>query len=335
LWQKISALIEQNHAFVLTSHVNPDCDALGSELALAEHLYNLDKQVTIINSDTVPAAYRFLDPQRKIKRFSQAKHLALIQQAEVIIVLDASGGWSRVGRAGEVFKQAGAIKICIDHHPEATDFVDVALIDPEAAATGELIYSLVSAMNGALSHFMAQALYAAIMTDTGSFRFPKTGPQTHRITAELLAAGVDPLYIYRQLYEQYSLARVRLKGHVLASIQTTAQGQVAYYQLDRETLKAYQVEISDLDGFAGLGQEVGGVRIVIFCLESSKSRVKISLRSDGTIPINQIAAEYDGGGHPSAAGATVTGRSLAEVTAEVVEKAKKLLENEKNASNHP
>ena len=329
MWQKIIPIIEQNNTFVITSHHNPDCDALGSELALAEHLGNLGKKVTIINSDPVPDTFRFLDPQRAIKKYLATKHLGLIKKAEVIIVLDASGGWKRIGRVGEALAQTEAIKICIDHHPDATDFVDVAVVDTDAAATGELIYDLILVMHGALTPDMAQSLYAAIVTDTGSFRFPKTSPRTHQITAGLLAAGAQPHYIYRQLYEQYPLQRVRLKGHVMDSIKTEANGQIAYYGLDQPTLKAYGVKTSELDGFASLGQEIGGVRVVVFCLQSSKSKVKISLRSDGSLEINQLAVAYGGGGHTSAAGATVTGK-LDEVMAEVVEKVKMLLEAGKN-----
>lgn len=325
MWQKIVSLIEQHSTFVLTSHLNPDCDALGSELALAEHLASLGKKVVIINTDPMPEAFRFLDPLRAIKKYSPNKHTTLIKKAEVIIVLDASGSWKRVGQVGDTLAQTNAVKVCIDHHPDATDFVDVAAVDTDAAATAELIYELVTAMHGKISATMAQALYAAIVTDTGNFRFPKTSPRTHRITAELLRAGAEPYSIYRQLYERYSLARVRLKGHVLDSIKTTAQGRIAYYGLDQSTLKAYRVKTSELDGFAGLGQEIGGVQVAVFCLQSSKSKVKISLRSDGTVAINQLALAYGGGGHPSAAGATVTGE-LTKIMAEVVGKVERLLE---------
>lgn len=329
MWQTIISLIEQYTHFIITAHHNPDCDALGSELALAGHLANLGKKVTIINSDPTPDAFRFLDPLRLIKKYSPARHANLIKKAEVIVVLDASGGWKRLGRVGEALAEAEAVKICIDHHPDSTNFVDVAVVDTDAAATAELIYELVVAMNGAVSEQMAQALYAAIVTDTGSFRFPKTSPRTHRITAEIVRAGAQPYDIYRRIYEQYSLARVRLKGHLIDSIKTTAQGQIAYYGLDQKTLKAYGVKTSELDGFASLGQEIAGVRVVVFCLQSSNSKVKISLRSDGSIAINQLAGLYGGGGHTSAAGATVSGR-LDDVLAEVVEKVKLLLAAERS-----
>jgi bifunctional oligoribonuclease and PAP phosphatase NrnA len=291
---------------------------------LAEHLRNLGKNVSILNSDGVPRAFRFLDPDGFAKQYSQAKHASIIKKTEVIFVLDASGNWERTGRIGEVLAQTEATKICIDHHPDSTDFVDVAVVDTDTAATAELIYQLVMAMEGAVSASMAQALYAGIITDTGNFRFPKTSPQTHQITAALLAAGAHPLEIYRQIYEQYSLERVRLKGHVIDSIQTTTGGQIAYYSLSRATLKDYRVDVSELDGFASLGQQIGGVRVVIFGVELSRGRVKISLRSDGSVPINHLAAGYGGGGHASAAGAIIEGE-LALVIAEVLEKVKAVI----------
>lgn len=325
LWQQIIPIIEQNTNFIITSHLNPDCDALGSELALAEHLQNLGKKVLILNSDPTPQPYRFLDPQHMIKKYVPARHACIIKKAEVIIVVDASGGWKRVGSVGEALAQTQAITVCIDHHPDPTDFVKTAVVDTTAAATAELIFDLIEATQGIISSQIAQALYAGIITDTGNFRFPKTSARTHHITAKLLEAGIDPLIIYRQIYEKYPLGRVRLKGHVIDSIKTTAHGQLAYYGLDQATLKAYKVKTSELDGFASLGQEIGGVRVVVFCLQSSKSKVKISLRSDGSVAINQLAAAYGGGGHPSAAGATVAG-SLEEILADVVDKAKSLLD---------
>lgn len=327
MWQQIIPIIQNSQRFVLTAHVNPDGDALGTELALAEHLKNLGKEVSILNSDSPPTSLRFLDSRRWIKQYSAKKHAAIINRAEVIMVLDASGGWNRLGRIGDALEQAPGVKICIDHHPDSSDFVDLAVIDTAAAATAELVYDLVRAMDGGVTKAMAHALYAAIMTDTGSFRFPKTSPNSHRITAELLAAGADPLYIYRQIYEQNSPEYVRLKGYAMDSIQTAAGGQIAYYGLTKNNLKQYGLKSSELDGFASLGQQIKGVRVTIFCVESSNNRVKISLRSDNSVAINQIAAEYDGGGHSSAAGATITG-TLAEVMPQLVKKVEALLKHQ-------
>ncbi len=320
MWQPIIAAIEANQNFVITAHTNPDCDALGSELALAEHLKNLGKTVRIFNSDAMPEAFKFLDARKWVRRYSQAKHLTLINQADVIFVVDASGTWERTGRVGEACQSSSALKICVDHHPDPTDFVDLAVVNTDAAATAELIFDLVQAMGGQLTGSMAQALYAGIITDTGNFRYPKTNPHTHQVAAALLEAGVHPTAIYSQIYEQYPLGRVRLKGHVMDSIKTEAGGQLACYSLSRQKLKEYGVRMADLDGFASLGQEIGGVRATVFCVEGSNSKTKVSLRSDGSVAINQIAANLGGGGHPSAAGATVTGKLdkvLAQIAAQV------------------
>jgi bifunctional oligoribonuclease and PAP phosphatase NrnA len=324
VWQDVIPLIENNQTFILTSHMHPDGDALGSELALAEHLIRLGKKVHILNSDAMPPVYRFLDTRKRIKRYSGSKHSRIIRKADVIIVLDASGGWKRLGPIGEALEITPAVKLCIDHHPDAAAFVDLAVVDTNMASTAELIYSLVTTMGGVISLEMAQALYVAILTDTGSFRFPKTSPQTHLVTSALLAAGVDPLYLYRQIYEQASLGYIRLKGRVMDTVQTVGRGQIAYYSLTAAMLKSYGVKAAELDGFASLGQGVKGVRISIFCQEVAPDRIKISLRSDGSIAINQVAVAYGGGGHPSAAGALVTGE-LNQVMAELVQKVEALL----------
>jgi phosphoesterase RecJ-like protein len=324
VWKQVIDLINNQQSFIITAHVNPDCDALGSELALAEHLRKLGKQVAVINSDQTPPAFRFLDPKKIIRRYSPKRHNPQISRAEVIIVLDASGGWSRLGAIGDILEKTNAFKLCIDHHPDATDFVDVAVVDTTAAATSELIFKLIEAMGGKLSPNMAQALYAAIVTDSGSFRFPNTSPATHRITARLLEAGADPSYIYTQIYEQNSLGAVRLQGFVMDSIQTTAGGQIAYYGLTKKTLKTYGVKPLELDGFASLGQQVAGVRVTVYCLEASQGKVKVSLRSDGSVAINQIAQAFGGGGHAGAAGALVSGQ-LNDVLTEVLERVSQLL----------
>lgn len=324
MWQEIITAIQQHTRFIISSHINPDCDALGSELALAEHLERLGKKPTIINTDPTSANYRFLDPKRRVKQYSQKKHAKLIDQADVIIVVDASGGWDRLGAVGPVLGQTEALKLCIDHHPDATDFVDLAVVDTDSAATAELILDLIAHMGQPLTLTMAQALYAAIITDTGNFRFPKTSPRTHRLTATLLEAGADPLHIYRQIHEQNRLGAVQVKGQIMESIQTSAHGQLAYYSVSQATLKKFKAKTSDLDGVATLGQMIGGVRVSVFCSEVSNGRVKISLRSDGSLRINQIAVEYGGGGHPSAAGAIVPGK-LEVVLAEVIGKVEALL----------
>jgi phosphoesterase RecJ-like protein len=324
MWNDIIQLIDEKQRFVLTTHTNPDLDALGSELALDEYLRSLGKKVSILNSDSAPRAFRFVDPQRRLKTFSPSRHQKTIERAEVIFVLDASGGWDRLGRVGDALSSVQAKVVCIDHHPDPVDFAHLAAVDTDAAATAELIFDLLTQAGGTITPTMAQALYLAILTDTGSFRFPKTSPHTHQIAARLIEAGADPAQLFKQVYEQYPLERIRLKGHVLDSLQSGAGGQLVWCALDRPTLKSYGVASTDLDGFPGLGMQVGGVRISVLCVELSRGRVKVSLRSDGSVAINGLAAELGGGGHPSAAGARIEG-DLEEVTARVVKAVEELL----------
>jgi len=324
MWAPIIKILTEKQRFIITSHLNPDCDAFGSELALAYHLMASGKEVAILNSDPARPDYQFLDPDQLLQHFSAGAHTGLILQAEVIIVLDASGGWGRLGAVGEACSRTQAISICIDHHPQPLTFTDLAVVDSDAMAAGELIFDLITTMQGQITPVMAQALYAAILTDSGSFRFPKTSPRTHRIAAQLLASGAEPDKIYHLLYEQQPLARVQLKGYVLQNIRLAAAGRVAYSSLSAETLARYQTDPSDLDTFSNLAQQIAGVKVVIFAVELPDGRVKLSFRSDGSALVNGLAAEFGGGGHRAAAGAIIAG-PLQTVVEQVVEKAGRLV----------
>lgn len=324
MWASIITQFCQNDRFIISSHLNPDCDALGSELALAYHLRSLGKDVTILNADAVPEVYQFLDPQHLIHTFSEKRHASVLARADVIIVVDVSGGWQRLGRVGTMLAQLKAVSICIDHHPNGDPFTRISLVDPGVSATGELIFNLITAMGGTVTPLMAEALYAAILTDSGSFRFSNTGSATHRIIARLLECGANPSQIYNRLYEQLPLSRVQLKGYVLQNIQLAAKGQIAWVSLSLELLQTFGVASSELDGFSSMPMQIAGVKVAIFLVELPRERIKISLRSDGSVPVNRLAALFDGGGHLPAAGAIVSG-SMADITARALAEAEKML----------
>jgi len=313
----IISKIDDCQRFILTAHASPDLDAIGSELALDEFLRQRGKHSLILNSDPIPPAHRFIDPQRRVRTFSPTRHRVAVSRAEVIFALDTSGGWKRTGRVGEALAETSAQVVRIDHHPDDQAFGDLSAVDLDAAATGELIYELIVQAGGQITDSMACALYVAILTDTGSFRYPKTSPGTHRIAAALLEAGADPTWLYKQVYEQYPLEWVRLKGYVLNSLKSNQDGSIVWCAISQATLREYNIDVSNLDGFPGLGMMVGGARVSVLCVELPKGDVKISLRSDGSVAVNGLAAEWGGGGHPSAAGAMLSGR-LDEVTEMVV-----------------
>jgi bifunctional oligoribonuclease and PAP phosphatase NrnA len=293
--------------FVISSHQHPDCDALGSELAMADLLAGMGKKAVILNSDPMPEAFRFLDVKKRIKTFSPKRHAAVISQAEAIIVVDSAGNWDRLGRIGSFLALSAKPVITIDHHPDNNVGDSAAIIDTEASATAEIICELFKELHLALDLPTANALYAGIITDSGNFRYPKTTARTHRITAELLTAGVIPYKIYRQIYQQYPANWVRLKGSVLANMQLSAGGSLAWSVLRQEDLHAFHIRVDDLDGFASLAMDIAGVRLALFGVELPRQRLKISLRSDGTVPVDGIAHRWGGGGHPSASGATLSG----------------------------
>ncbi len=324
MWTEIIDAINTHRQFIISAHTNPDCDALGSELGLAMHLQRLGKSVTILNSDPMPPTYAFIDPDGLVQTYSPNAHRRLIAEADAVIVVDASGGWARLGRVGDALADAHKPSLCIDHHPNSIKYTDMAVVDPTAAATGELIVELVAAMGGEISPKMAVALYTAIVTDTGNFRFSSTDARTHRITAKLLDAGARPAEIYNRLYEQNSLARVQLEGYTLQNIALTHDGRTAYSVLTLEILERFGVSSSDLDSFSGLSQKIKGVDVSVFLVELPRRRVKISLRSNGSVPVNQVAAKFGGGGHVPAAGATAEG-SVETVLAQVLAEVEKLL----------
>ncbi|UCC63291.1 MAG: bifunctional oligoribonuclease/PAP phosphatase NrnA [Anaerolineae bacterium] len=307
MWSKVADLIHQHDNFVLTTHVHPDGDGLGSELALAALLKQLGKDVAVVNADSMPEMLEFLDPHGCVRVFHPDRDQATLAETEVIFILDSSVGWARLGKVGEVAQASPATTVCIDHHPDDGDFVDLACVDSDAGATGELIFELIEHLGGELTHDMAQALYVAIVTDTGSFRFGKTSSRTHRIAARLLEAGVMPHEIYSHLYEQRPLGHLHLQSQLLAQLTLAYGGRLAWSKVTRETLQRYGVARRDITHLVDLGLSVAGVEVSALFSETRNDRVQLNLRSKGRLAVNEVAQRLGGGGHPFAAGAQVDG----------------------------
>ncbi len=317
-------IVAENKKFVLTTHVNPDADGLGSELAVNRFLKKLGKESIILNHSETPANHRFLDYDGDIKTFDPEKDARHLLDADVLIALDMNNP-SRLRSLEESFCKSKATKAIIDHHLEAHDFVDYQLIDVDSAATGEIIYKCLTAYDPkSFDKGIAEPLYAAIMTDTGSFRFPRTDGDLHRVTANLLDLGVDPTYVYNGLYEQNSIGRTRLLGEVLASIRLEYHGRLSYFAVTQEQLMRNQVVPDDTEQFVNYAGTIAGVAVSIFFMELANG-VKISFRSKGNIPVNELAKIYDGGGHMNASGARVFDAKLDEIIPKVLKDAGKFL----------
>lgn len=310
-----------NHQkFVLTTHVNPDGDGLGSELALAEFLLSRGKTVSIINHSATPDFYLFLDPSRMISKFDETRDAATIVNADVIVVMDTNHPDRLRSMEHQVLKSK-AIKVCIDHHLEPAEFARHYIIDDDATSTGEIVYGLLVTMNGkSLAPGIASSLYCAIMTDTGSFRYPRVDPETFNICAHLIECGADPVQIYHQVYEQWSPGRMELLGEALAGLHTESDGKLAHISITQEILAKTGTTEVDTDNFTVYPMSVKGVLIGILFI-GLRNGVKISFRSKGDIPINELAKEFGGNGHKNAAGARLFDVSLENIRAQVLKAA--------------
>lgn len=315
-------LFQHHQRFVLTTHVNPDGDGLGSELALAEWLLGRGKTVSILNHSPTPSIYRFLDYQQRITRFDEQRHSGTIAQADVIVVLDTNQP-ARLRSMERSILESKGTRICIDHHLEPAPFAHHYIIDDDATSTGEIVYRLLIALgSSSLSSSIAEALYCAIMTDTGSFRYPRVDPEIHHIVAHLIECGADPVEIYHRVYEQWSPGRIKLLGEALASLQTEYDGRLAHITVTQETLRRTNTQEEDTDNFTTYPMSVEGVVAGILFLELGNG-LKISFRSKGDIPINALAKEFGGNGHRNAAGARIHDVSLEETRTRVIAAAAK------------
>ncbi len=315
----LRTLISDATSCVLTTHVNPDGDGLGSELALARFLKKLGKGVTVLNHNETPENYRWLDPSGEIRQFDAERDGNTVLEADLIIVLDTNQP-DRLRSLQRSVEASRATTVVIDHHLDPHPFADHYVIDDDATSTGELVYRLITFIDASLIDLpIAQAIYTAIMTDTGSFRYPRTDPETHRIAAHLLELGVVPIQVYASVYECWSPGRMRLLGEVLDSMKTAHNGKVAFVVCTQEMFRQTGTTEIETDNFTTYPMSVRGV-VVGILFNELRDGVKISLRSKGEIPINELAKEFGGNGHLNAAGARVFGRGLDEVVRSVIEK---------------
>ncbi len=319
-FESCKEIFKSKSTFVLTTHINPDGDGLGSEVALALYLTGKGKSVAIINHSETPAYYKFMHALFPIATFSAAKHGSIIKDAEVIVALDTNST-SRFSAMKELVMESRASKICIDHHLDREEFADLYLIDEKATATGEIVYNLLKFLDSeAITKPIAEALYAAIMTDTGSFRFPKTDVETHQIIADLLLHGADPTEIYQKIFEEGPLNKLKLLGRALTSLSVVHGGKVAFMVLLRKDFSETQTAEEDTDNMINHAMSVGGVRVGLMFVELENG-VKVSFRSKGDIAINALAKDFGGNGHKNAAGARIQGGTLPDVVKKITERA--------------
>lgn len=305
-WPRFVELVRSHQRFLLTSHVRPDCDALGSELGMARVLEALGKDVRIVNGHATPPNFAFIDPQRCIQAIDVDIAPEQLNDREVVLVLDTSA-WVQLGKMAEVIRALPARRMVLDHHVSQDDLGAELFKDTSAEATGRLVVEAADALQVALTPRIAAPLFAALATDTGWFRFASTTARTYEVAARLVQAGASPAAIYRDLYEQDSLGRVRLRGAILARVELELDGRLAHTYVRSEDFQKTGARPSDTEDVINSTLAIAGVLFAVIFVEQSSGGFKISFRSRCGIDCSRLAEQFQGGGHKAAAGAHVDG----------------------------
>ena len=298
-------LLENSSPIVITNHVNPDGDAMGSALGLYGVLKKLDRDVKVVVPNTYPDFLKWMEGDAKVVAFDENQELAvgLVEKAGLLIHLDYNS-LKRSGPMQESLTSAEANRIMIDHHQQPDNFVDVMFSDTEMSSTCELMYHVLHELGWThhIGRHEAECLYTGIMTDTGSFRFNSTTPTTHQVAGALLEKGVEPNEMASRIYDINTSNRLQLLSTALLTMEVLEDLPVAIIRLSAEDLERYGYKKGDTEGFVNYGLSVLGVKLSVFMAEKD-GRIKISFRSKGSFDVNVLAREhFNGGGHKNAAG---------------------------------
>jgi phosphoesterase RecJ-like protein len=309
----------------LTTHVNPDGDAIGSQMSLASFLISLGKHVRIVNQDPVPRVLEFIvHAGVPVELYAPTRHDAALRECERIVLVDNSAP-DRLGRMERIMVASADHTLCIDHHPmREAPWTDV-IVDVEASATTAMIYELTQACGWEPDTDAARAMYVGLVTDTGFFRFNSTRARTHDVAAGLMRLGVEPARVYEEIYERNSVAYTRLLGHALTGLRLDSGGAIASVKISGQLIDSIQAENVDTSEITTALLAMDGVRVAVLFRELADGRIKVSLRSKGDLDVHMLATEFGGGGHRNASG-IVMGGGLDQVMRTITKRVTALLE---------
>ena len=323
-WTPLADLIETHDRFLLTTHVRPDGDALGSEVGMAGLLRQRGKDVRVVNASPTPPRYDFLDPTGTFfEHFGTAVVPEALTDREVVIILDLSA-WNQLGDMASYVRGFTGTKVVIDHHVSQDDLGAIFLKDTTAEATGTLVTRAFHALGGTLTPEVATGLLTAIAMDTGWFRHSNTKPSTLRTIAELIDAGAPIDGIYRQLFERNTLGRLKLMGEALVRMQTDMGGRIAHVAISRDDMLRTGAIPQDTEDLIDFTVSLRGVEVGLLFIEQARGGVKVSFRARTGLDCSRLAGQFGGGGHKAAAGATVMG-PMADVVDRVLQAARQAL----------
>lgn len=313
---EIAEIIRKSDNFAVAVHVNPDGDCLGSASALLLAIRSMGKRAHIVLDGNVPERFKFLIGDDFIGSCDESY--------DVCIAVDVAAMYMMGGVKKSVFDRT-EVTCCLDHHGTNSGYADYNYIAASASAAGEVVYEIISAHLGCgLSDEIAARIYAAIASDTGSFKYSNTTPRTHAIAAELLKFNIDAPKIMRNIFERVTLAQLRLKGELVSGLRFYMNNRVCVGVLDGAMLERNGLTFDQTDDLASLPRSLEGVEVGVLMKEKSSGEVKVSLRSNDYVDVAKIAESLGGGGHVRAAGVTLK-TSLPEAERIVIKELEKVM----------
>ncbi len=300
---RILEVIREHKTFCIVGHMRPDGDCIGSQLGLALALRNEGKRVTVWNQDAIPLKYRFLVGDGLIEKPKAG------QKFDCVIATDCAS-YERLGKVGEFVKERKVL-INIDHHATNPRYGDVNWVSPREPSTGELIYRLMKVARWPITKPIADLLFTAISTDTGSFQYPNTRPGTFHAGAELVTRGANLAKICDEVYQSYPLSRAKLLQHVYSKFRMTDDNRVVWLWLKKKDFTRTGAESDDTEGLIDHLRAIEPVVVACVFEEVEPELTRISLRSKNPqVNVSEICGLFGGGGHPAAAGARIPGKPL-------------------------
>ena len=322
-WSELIDRIHARRRFLVSSHIHPDGDAIGSSLAFKRMVESLGKEVQwVMDSDPGPMFARFYQPS-ELDVFQAGG--GDFSNRDAIVMVDACE-WSRLGKLGEVLQSHPADKICVDHHLPKDSFAGLQIADPSSPSTTVLLYRLLRKMEIRLTKEIAEPIYLGLIVDTQNFHLPNTTVEAHQIAAECLRAGVDPTWVHEPIFGTNRFSRLRLIAEAFQTAQVYFQGAVAVMVTTQAMFRDAGAAAWEDEGFSDWVRTIEGVKVGIYIREESDGRIKVSWRAKGDNNVAVSARRFGGGGHLRAAGAIVEGK-LEEVRERVLADLKQRLEN--------
>jgi phosphoesterase RecJ-like protein len=326
-------LLDQAKRVLISTHLLPDGDGLGAEVALFHYLKRARKACRVYNPDLLPKRYRFLDPKKTI--LLGPGEVELWDTCDLWIIVDTNDP-RRLGRVWSEMSLRARKIVFLDHHPDLVGASEIAypphasvVSDTESSSIGELLHHLFGELEASkINKDVATGLYVSVMTDTNSFRYARTTPRAHRIAAEMIELGVNPEEIYQHIYSSKETSHLQLLGHMLQGVRIGGGGKIAWLEMPLELRKKYSATADDTQSFLNFLLLLKDAEIVCLFREEDDSEIRVSIKSKGRVVINRVAMELGGGGHEFAAGVALNA-PLGKTVENVVRRLEQVLASEK------